>query len=247
MKQGYDVFGKAYGVMLRRDLHHPASIDHELMKKMILLDPESVSVLYSKRLSLPGKMEQHPLYVFAQQFRGSSAEDNTRKALAYVSGLAEQYTVPFEEMSFGGTEQQILERGSDWCADLARVGLVLLNCLEIPARILYLADTSRAYWGHVVCEAYLEDHWVVCDFVHGFFLPCSAWELHREREKIADLLGAERDWYAGYFRAVAVSHYDPMDERNDYSVSEPNEYSLTMMKLDQNGQWLMGEDQNVLI
>ncbi|MBQ8598804.1 MAG: hypothetical protein IJ411_01625 [Oscillospiraceae bacterium] len=247
MKQGYDVFGEAYAVMLRKDLHHSASIDHELMRNMILLDPESVSALYSKAPDLPKGIVQHPLYNWAQQFRRSSAEDSVRKALAYVSTLAEQYTVPFEEMHFGGTEQQILQRGSDWCADLARVGLVLLNCLEIPARILHLADTSRAYWGHVVCEAYLNGRWAVCDFVHGFFLPYSGWELHREREKIPALLGEERNWYAGYFRAVAVSDYDPMDERNDYSISEPNEYYLTMMRLDQNGQWLMGEEQDMSV
>ena len=32
MKQGYGVFGKAYEVMLRSDLHAPGSIDHQLME-----------------------------------------------------------------------------------------------------------------------------------------------------------------------------------------------------------------------
>ena len=36
--QGYDVFGKAYGVMMRNDLHAPEGIDHKLLQKMILLN-----------------------------------------------------------------------------------------------------------------------------------------------------------------------------------------------------------------
>ena len=37
MEKGYDVFGKAYGVMNRNDLHALESIDHKLMQEMILL------------------------------------------------------------------------------------------------------------------------------------------------------------------------------------------------------------------
>ena len=32
LKQGYDVFGKAYGVMNRNDLHATESIDHQLLQ-----------------------------------------------------------------------------------------------------------------------------------------------------------------------------------------------------------------------
>ena len=38
MKKGYGIFGKPYEVMLRNDLHDPASIDHDLLRNMILLD-----------------------------------------------------------------------------------------------------------------------------------------------------------------------------------------------------------------
>ncbi len=46
MKKGYDVFGKAYGVMLRNDLHAVSSIDHQLLQKMILLNEKSQTLLY---------------------------------------------------------------------------------------------------------------------------------------------------------------------------------------------------------
>ena len=46
MKKGYDVFGPAYGVMLRNDLHALESIDHKFMREMILLEEESYDFLY---------------------------------------------------------------------------------------------------------------------------------------------------------------------------------------------------------
>lgn len=41
MRRGYDIFGRAYGVMLRNDPHAPGSIDHALMRRMALLDEDS--------------------------------------------------------------------------------------------------------------------------------------------------------------------------------------------------------------
>lgn len=229
MKQGYDVFGKAWGVMLRNDLHHPNSIDHRFMQEMILLEEETKEQIYSAIPIVPHNIKNHELYDLAQQLRNKDATQSIKNALRYVSAIAESYDVPFEEMLFGGTEKQILQRGSDWCADLARVGLVLLNCLDIPARILHLVNNERAYYGHVVVEAYVGGGWHVCDFVSGEHYPQSAWELQ--------CTGAEQ------YRGIAVNDYDPMEAKNDYSISVPNEYYLCLMRLNQNGHWLMDEDK----
>lgn len=35
-KIGYGVFGKAYEYMFRNDLHNKISVDHEILKNMIL-------------------------------------------------------------------------------------------------------------------------------------------------------------------------------------------------------------------
>lgn len=53
LKIGYGVFGKAYEVMLRQDLHAAGSIDHRLMESMILLEEESAALLYQNPLRIP--------------------------------------------------------------------------------------------------------------------------------------------------------------------------------------------------
>ncbi len=239
IKQGYDVFGKAYGRMLRNDLHHPRSVDHRFLREMILLEEDSREFLYQTVPTLPAGIRDHELFPTAQQYWGQSQRESAEKLLKSLSSMAEAYAVPFENMEFGGTEEEILQRGSDWCADLARVGLVLLNCLGIPARILHLANVERPYWGHVVVEAFCDGSWAVCDFVQGYFLPHSAWEL-LQRPALLKKYGED---YAAQYTSIAVNDYDPMDPDNDYSRSTPNAYYLYLIANSGEEKWLMGEDQ----
>ncbi len=239
MKQGYDVFGKAYGQMLRNDLHHPHSIDHRFLREMILLEVDSREYLYRVIPTLPVGIRDHELFALSQQYRGQSNQDSAEKVLRFLSDMAEQYTVPFEDMEFGGSEAEILKRGSDWCADLARVGLVLLNCLDIPARILHLANRERPYWGHVVVEAFCDESWAVCDFVQGYFLPHSAWELLQD----LSLLSQYGEDYMAQYASIAINNYDATDPENDYHKSTPNSYYLQLIANSGEGKWLMGEDQ----
>ena len=128
MKKGYGIFGRAYEIMFRNDLHAMTSIDHAFLRNMIFLDEESAGVLYENP-PLQYDMTHHELYEFAQGFLLSTDRDTVRKVLDFTAGIAKPYNVDFKEMLFGGTEKQIIERGTDWCADMARVGVVLLQCL----------------------------------------------------------------------------------------------------------------------
>lgn len=243
MKQGYGVFGRAYEVMNRNDLHHPDSIDHRFLREMVLLDDSSKEELYRNPPALPQGMERHELYEFARQFRGKEDYETVCNAAAYLGKQAAGYDVPFEEMRFGGTEREILDRGTDWCADLSRVGCVFLQCLGIPARIVHLANLERAYNGHVIVEAYYEGRYGLVDFLYGLVFyedgPISARDvLERGVPEMAD----RGESYTGLFRAMAINEYDPMGE-NNYTVSAPNDYCRTLINTDHQDKWIMGEDK----
>ena len=237
MQKGYDIFGKAYGVMLRSDLHAPGSIDHRLMQEMILVEQESEAVLYGAVPEL-ASMENHPLYAFAQRFRGGDERRTVQNVLAYTSAMAARCDTPFEEMLFGGTEQEILSRGTDWCADLARVCAVLLDCLGVPARLVNLANIHKAYHGHVAVEAFYEGRYQFCDPVYGYHFAQDVRGLVRN----AALLQAVPQDYAGLFAAAAISAYNPLDPSNCYEISRPNPYYLTLIGADHQGRWIQGED-----
>ncbi len=242
MKQGYDVFGKAYGVMLRNDLHSPDSIDHDFLKTMILLDDDSYHDLY-RAAYCQTDMSEHELFDFSQQFRRGTDKETIDAVLEYTSGIAKGYDVPFEEMLFGGTEKQILERGTDWCADMARVCCVILKCLSIPCRVLHLADTEKAYNGHVVCEALYEDEYGVIDPIYGFRIymdkPINAYNLWKNHNEFS----FGYDGYMNLYGAIAVNEYNPLNGKNDYSITEPNEYYLKLIDSEHNDKWFLGEDK----
>lgn len=243
MKKGYDVFGKAFGCMMRNDLHAHNSVDHFLMQEMILIDDCSVSALYSNQPTCPD-MSGHELFRFAQQFKGVTDSQTIDSILQHCADIAAKYDVPFEDMRFGGTEKEILERGTDWCADMARVGAVLLMCCGIPARVVHLANTSMAYYGHVVTEAYYENKYGVCDFLHGYRfhngMPLDTYQLIKNKAYLSDYPND----YAGLFTAAAISEYDPNAGHN-YSVSSPNDYTLKLINTDHQGKWFMGEDTDL--
>lgn len=242
MKKGYGVFGTAYEIMLRNDLHDLNSIDHKLIREMILLEPNSYQNLYSVQSVVPD-MKEHELYDFAQSLRGSNDSVSIQNILTYTSKIAADYTIPFEEMRFGGTEYEILNRGTDWCADMARVAVVLLNCLGIPARILHLVNSEKAYYGHVIVEAYYEGKFGVIDPLYGYCFyegePLDAYTLMNEPNHLKDYDSE----YKGYFKKIAISEYDPVNPDNDYSISGVNEYTQTILRTAHNGRWIMGEDK----
>ncbi len=241
MQKGYDVFGKAYEVMLRNDVHAPGSVDHKIMQEMVLLDKQSYGYLYQAPAVIPD-MQGHELYEFAQSFQGEDCRQTVQNIASYCSDIALKYEVPFEDMLFGGTEKEILQRGTDWCTDMARVGIVLFMCCGIPARPVFLVNPKKAYHGHMVAEAFYEGKYGVCDLIHGCCFynpkPLDAFELIHHKGH----LGKYPEDYVALYSMAAISRYHPMEE-NSYQVSKPNAYYLRLIGKDHQGRWLMDEDQ----
>lgn len=243
MKTGYDIFGKAYAVMLRNDLHDIHSIDHWFLKTMILLEQDSYDFLYQDPVS-GSDLSSHELYAFSQQFKKSNDRDTIEAVLKFTSDIAADYNVDFEDMLFGGTEKEIIDRGTDWCADMARVCCVILQCLHIPCRIVHLMNVEKAYNGHVVCEAFYEGTYGVVDPIFGYQFyekgPLSAYDLLNNHKNISFGYEGYMDLYA----SIAINEYDPCDPKNNYAVSKPNDYYLTLIAANHNDQWIMDEDKN---
>ena len=96
MKQGYGVFGAAYEVMLRNDPHDPRSIDHELLRRMVRLDPESYDLLYAEPPFCP-HMEGHDLYGLAQTLKKQEDRASIETILAFTSGIAKKCETSLEK------------------------------------------------------------------------------------------------------------------------------------------------------
>ena len=242
MNQGYGVFGKAYEIMFRNDLHASESVDHAFLRNMILLDDESASALYSNK-PICYNMENHELYAFSQKFRTSDDRETIRNVLYYTSSIAKAYDLDFKEMLFGGTEREILERSTDWCADMARVGAVILQCLDIPCRIIHLANLEKAYNGHVAGEAFYEGKYGLVDFIYGYQMLSDGPVSARDIQENPEFLAPYPEDYKEMFSGIAINEYDPTDPSNDYTLSKPNKYYMKLIYEEHQDQWIMGEDK----
>ncbi|GEM_PF-172582 len=254
MKKGFDIFGREYGVMFRNDLHHIDSVDYHIYKKMVLIDSHSVDYLYNRdKNKVTNEVINHELYDYAQKFKGFSNFDTVNSVLDFTYNIVKNYNVPFRDMTFGGTEKEIIERGTDWCTDVSRVGLALLQCLNIPCRIAILVNSNKAYNGHTVCEAFINNNYIMVDFTYGVlgFLSkkYSVRDILKKPQIINKIyhsrLGSNIDlnYIIGLFDMAAIVEYD-ITKNYNYLISRPNEYYLNMMNFSHDGSWKMGEDMS---
>ena len=251
MKKGYGVFGKAYEVMFRSDLHDEDSIDHYILRNMILLDKDSKSFLYKKSRQISDDIKFHELYEFSKHFKGSDTLDTIKNISEFLYKIIDGFDVPFEDMMFGGKEKEIIERGTDWCADISRVGVAFLQCLCIPSRIAIIVNKDIAYNGHQVVEAYVNGKYMICDFLYGVIGKVdtiySVHDLLNKPEQVKKTYQSsikdesQLDCIAGLYNSAAISEYD-ITKNYIYTISRPNDYYLKLMNLKLNGQWQMGED-----
>ena len=258
LQQGLASLPIAYQRMLQRDVHAPNSVDRVLISKMIRLTEASADYLYqdytpTQALYEPGSRPElesalrRALKIASLESHVVSLE-SLRQVMTYLAAIASSADdVPLEDLVFGGTEERIIARPTDWCTDLARAACVMLHAAGAAARIVCLVDTARAYSGHQVIEAHIDGSWVCADPVHDFVYqrsdgtPASALDVMRERH-------ASSGQHSGIFRDVFLVNYNPMEASTyDFTESRANAYYRSILNQSSAGwpgglRWLHGED-----
>lgn len=252
MKIGYGVFGKAYEYMFKHDLHYKGSVDHAILKNMIFLDEDSKSFLYKTPHPVSKDINNLALYEIAHTLKGDNHLESIDRTIEFVNEIVEKFNTPFEEMIFGGTELEIIRRGSDWCTDISRVGAALLQCLGMPSRIAILVNQFKAYHGHQVVEVYVNGTYMMCDYSYGVIARLdrnySIYELLNNLDLVKNIYNSkiidskQLDYITSLYNLAAISDYD-ISKKHNYQTSKPNEYYLKMMNLNQDGAWQMNEDK----
>ena len=133
----------------------------------------------------------------------------------------------------------------------------MLHIAGAAARLVCLFDTDRAYSGHQIIEAYIDESWACADPVRGYVFqhsdgrPASARDLVNDQsiaiDTIADAAAAEA--YNGLFRSVFLVNYNPeLFTDYDFTESKADAYNLSILDESLAGwpaalRWLHGEDQ----
>lgn len=259
--QGLSQFGPAYRYMLERDSHAPGSVDQVLQQRMVRLAPQTALYLYDG-FSATEVAYQRGTRPFLERRIGEVTVGCMTQAqrvgaiARFCAGLAKEANADLDHMVLGGTEEEIMARGSDWCTDVARVGCVLCQLAGIPARIVNLFDTGAAYSGHVIIEAYRGGAWGAVDtstsviYRHEDGTPATCWDLANHPEMVNAF---RNDPVAAYsrpeqFRGIAIVNYPAAEWSTfDYTPSGVSGYLRTILEMADKGwpgglRWLHGED-----
>jgi len=245
--QGRTGISSHWDEVLANDLHSPGSVDAVLSEGQVRLNDHTREFLYS-----------HYTPTFAEYLPGSRpflekivaplcADSSPQTALnlaRWVSQIEHNFPTPErptargfyptpDSFLWGGTEEEVIKKGSDWCTELARVYCVLAQVAGIPARIVFCYDLARQLHGHCANEVFLAEGWRFidpqgdCHFEHPSGEWASAWEVMHKSGLTRCGEGWRAEWYLHPKTdlAMTIVNYFVMDHHKyDYRWDPINDY-----------------------
>lgn len=259
--QGVDQFGRAYKNMLENDTHAPGSVDWLLADMMVRLCDETADYLYTEYSFTSVCYEDGSRPVLERYLADAGASlgpfpDRVAGIVDFCQSLGERAAVDLDGMRFGGTEEQIIARGSDWCTDVARVACAMCQVAGVPARLVSLFKLSQAHSGHAIVEVYMDGVWGAVDLLSGVVYrhsngrPATTWELMNDERLVRTNWEGRSGFYADprQFEGAAVCNYPIWRASDfDYTVSRLNDYTRQVLEMADAGwpgglRWLHGEE-----
>ena len=262
--RGAAPFGPAYAYMFAHDTHAEGSVDRWLTTRMVWLCSATVPYLYRapEPPGLPYVAGSRPALEARLVPILAGAADDEGRVCAIAAACAAMVRVvdaapgaTLDDLRFGGTEEEIAQRGSSWCTDVARLACRLCQVAGLPARIVTLADTGAAYSGHEMIEVWRSRVWGAVDPTVGVVYrqpdgrPATTWELMRRPDWILAHRRGDGTPYTipEQFRGAAVAEY-PWDAPGNYAVTGVNPYCRRILDMGDRGwpgglRWLHGEDR----
>lgn len=150
-------------------INYGDNVEWQRLKKQILLCDETREYLYGTK---PEKVRYvrgtRPILEKYVEDATKDAKTDREKVLALMSFCRDLYkndpnnALPYN-LVYGGTEEQLIEKGENLCECLGRLMVSLSEIAGFPGRIvMHMA-------GHIVCEIYFEDRWAYLDPRAGMF------------------------------------------------------------------------------
>jgi hypothetical protein len=220
------------------------NVDFQLRKELIVLCPQTADYLYSKVMVPTPTYRKGSRPELEEKLNRMIAgcESTSEKVLAIVRfcrDLKNKPTIKYGKgFLFGGTEEQLIEKGEDLCECLGRLFVALCEIADIPARIV-MHNIS----GHITAEAYIDGQWGWVDPKSGGYYInkngsiASVWDLmlypaimDNQAEKVKSNLHSKYNWdkkvgkcRKKYFNAKEIQGFEY------YSLDDAKRYRYRLL------------------
>lgn len=197
-----------------RNIYRSGSVDYVLFDEAYILSEDTRHTLYDKAM-IPACRYQAGSRIHLEQLVDAltaNKHGDYEKAIAlltFVRDIPVNYGNVDGDPFHGGTEEEVIRKGSSMCNEQARVLCVLAQIAGIPARYVghmtaFDFDNPKSGSGHGVNELFIDGNWVYMDIRgivfnkkdHGL---ASTWDLITNPELIdmqqADLAALRKSNY----------------------------------------------------
>ena len=247
------------------DVNYSGGVEYQLRRQFVLLCPQTAEVLYQsftpERASY--RAGSRPELEATVRRVTNGADSVSEKALALMRFSGELYatagqSITHENYVYGGTEEELIEKGEWLCEGLARLYVALCEVAGIPGRLLH-----HVIGGHVTTEVFL-DNWAYVDPRMGTYFRkpdgsfASAWELWNHPEIMDDQddqvkrdVSSQSTWDERHWRSRNLFfHPNEVNGFVNYSLSDAPRYDYTQTTADQAttaGLWTINKEYRDLI
>ncbi len=161
------------------------NVEAQLRREQVILCPQTEAVLYGDFTPLQSRYEpgSRPQLerVVKEQTAGCVSEQEVALALMrFTRELYRRNEGSGDSYIYGGTEEQLIEKGEVLCETLGRLYVALCEVAGIPARIV-MHDIG----GHIAAEAFIEGSWGYIDPRCGVYFLKPDGKLASVRELMA--------------------------------------------------------------
>ncbi len=227
---GRHAVGPEIAALYTDDPHRPGSVDAALLDAMRPLTPHSQAALYQAPAGPPayarGSRPELEAFV-AAALDGAVHDMQIATALTrFCAAIPRRFPTPerptaagfygdFSTFLCGGTEEELIKKGSPLAAERARVLCAMAQVAGLHARLVLLAREAPAE-RHAVTEIFVLGRWTVFDGFSGRFYTwpkhgyASAWEARRLPQLIDNHPDHGRQHYvdSAYYRHAGIVRYD---------------------------------------
>ena len=221
-------------------INYGNTVDFQLRQEQAILCEQTIDFLYSEFTPTVTRYEAgsrpHLEKVVGRAAEGCANGRDTALSLMHLCRDLYHdrwYTDEFGQYLYGGTEEQLIEKGEILCECLGRLHVALCEIAGIPGRII-----MHVVGGHICSEVYVDGHWAYVDPRCGMYFEKPDGSLASVRDLLAEpsLIRAQRDevrnevspWFIWEERAWKCEHkyFTPAEINGyqNYSLGEAHRY-----------------------
>lgn len=142
-------------------INYGNNVEWQKLKNQVLMCSETRNMIYAVPADVKYVQGSRPVIEMTSQWVTKDAKTARERVLALLKFCRDLYLTHGKHLHYrfyGGTEEQLIEKGENLCECMGRLMVSLCEVLGIPGRIV-----MHVVNGHITSEVFIENKWCFFD------------------------------------------------------------------------------------